>query len=65
MQETDSPALMMEAIRSSDSSVLTKNTRRKISEDGFLYDIVCSLADGTLGGSFIEYTEQVGVSVAL
>jgi hypothetical protein len=33
----DSPALMMEAIRSSETSVLTKNTRRKISEDGFLH----------------------------
>jgi hypothetical protein len=28
---------MMEAIRSSEMSVLTKNTRRKIPEDGFLY----------------------------
>jgi hypothetical protein len=32
----DSPALMMEAIRSYETSVLTKNTRRKIPEDGFL-----------------------------
>jgi hypothetical protein len=28
---------MMEAIRSSETSVLTKNTRRKIPEDGFLH----------------------------
>jgi hypothetical protein len=33
----DSPALMMEAIRSSETSALTKNTRRKIPEDGFLH----------------------------
>jgi hypothetical protein len=30
-------ALMMEAIRSSETSVLTKNTRRKFPEDGFLH----------------------------
>jgi hypothetical protein len=33
----DSPALMMEAIRSSETSDLTKNTRHKIPEDGFLH----------------------------
>jgi hypothetical protein len=33
----DLPALMMKAIRSSETSVLTKNTRRKIPEDGFLH----------------------------
>jgi hypothetical protein len=32
-----SPVLKMEAIRSSETSVLTKNTRRKIPEDGFLH----------------------------
>jgi hypothetical protein len=32
-----SPALIMEAIRSSETPVLTKNTRRKIPEDGFLH----------------------------
>jgi hypothetical protein len=32
-----SPAVKMAAIRSSETSVLTKNTRRKISEDGFLH----------------------------
>jgi hypothetical protein len=29
---------MMEAIRSSETSVLTNNTRRKIPEDGFLQE---------------------------
>jgi hypothetical protein len=33
----DSHALMMEAIRSSETSFLTKNTRRRIPEDGFLH----------------------------
>jgi hypothetical protein len=37
---------MMEAIRSSETSVLTKNTRRKIPEDGFLPPLTSVEATG-------------------
>jgi hypothetical protein len=42
----DSPALVMEAIRSSEMSVLTKNTRREIPEDGFLKITLFAMTTG-------------------
>jgi hypothetical protein len=38
----DSPALKMEAIRSSETSVLTTTTRHQIPEDDFLHILIMS-----------------------